>query len=78
MQPRHRQLPSQPHRAALTPRMLEVLQLTADGCSSADIAESWEVSNGYVRKLKMWVLDELGADNMNHAVALGFRRGLIT
>jgi DNA-binding NarL/FixJ family response regulator len=61
----------------LTSKMVEVLQLKADGLTNLEIAEKIGSSEAYVKNLSMRISDRLGADNMYQAVAMGIRRGLI-
>ena len=61
----------------LCKRQIEVLQLIADGYSNKLIADrlgiSYYTSRGHVHSLR----ERLGAFDMAHAVAIGFRQGII-
>lgn len=61
----------------LSPSLLEVLALMADGLEDKEIAlvrhTSWHTSKTQVRN----ILARLNAKNRTHAVAIGFRRGLL-
>jgi DNA-binding CsgD family transcriptional regulator len=63
--------------AALTPGMLRVLQLTADGHDIAQTATAHGVGIDTVKHIRRAVLDRLGADTTAQAVAIGFRKGLL-
>jgi two-component system nitrate/nitrite response regulator NarL len=64
-------------RPALSPRELEILQLTAGGCSAADIAERLFVSRATVKTHLQHVYEKLGVADRAAAVAEGMRRGLV-
>jgi len=61
----------------LSKRQTEVLQLIANGYSNKLIADklgiSYYTSRGYVHSLR----ERLGACDRAHAVAIGFRQGII-
>ena len=61
----------------LTPREAEVLQLLADGSSTADIAATLFLSTNTVRNHVQRVLGKLGAHSKLEAVAIGIRSGLV-
>ena len=61
----------------LSPRDLRILTFAADGLQTKDIAEQIGKSAHYVKVLRMKLCIKMGADNMNHAIGMGFRRGLI-
>jgi len=62
----------------LCKRQIEVLQLIADGYSNKLIAGKLDISyyttRGHVANMR----ERLDAYDMAHAVAIGFRRGIIT
>lgn len=62
----------------LSPRQLECLRLVADGYSYAQIAEQLDLGkptiNGYVHEIRR----QLGARTTAHAVAIGYRTGLLS
>jgi two-component system nitrate/nitrite response regulator NarL len=64
-------------RPALSPRELEILQLTAGGSSAADIAERLFVSRATVKTHLQHVYEKLGVADRAAAVAEGMRRGLV-
>ena len=59
-------------------RELEVLQLLTEGLSNEEIGERLHVSASAVGSRIKVVLAKLGARNRTHAVAIAFRRGLVT
>lgn len=61
----------------LTKRQREILQLLADGLSTADTAKRLGVSAETVRTHAKGTLARLDARDRTHAVAIGFRTGLI-
>lgn len=69
----------------LTPRQIEVLRLAADGLSHREIARELVISprtvknivSGPANYLNKGLLRALGAKNLAHAVAIGFRLGLL-
>ena len=63
--------------AALSRRELEVLQLLAEGLSTADVAERLILSVNTVRNHVTHVLGKLGVRSRLEAVNVGVRRGLI-
>lgn len=62
---------------ALTRRQREILQLFADGHSTADVARRLGLSGETVRTHTKAVLARLEARDRAHAVAIGLRNGLI-
>jgi DNA-binding NarL/FixJ family response regulator len=64
--------------AGLSPRQREVLQLVADGLTEAQIAGRLVVSYGTVKTHKADTFKRLGARSAAQAVAIAYRRGLIT
>lgn len=64
-------------RLALTERELQVLQGMADGKSNADIGRDLFVSEDTVKTHARRLFRKLGARDRAHAVAGGFRHGLI-
>lgn len=61
----------------LSPRTFQVLCLIADGLSNKEIALALAVSEETVKTHLKNLLDGLGAANRAHAVAIGFREGLL-
>ena len=62
----------------LTQREREILQLLADGMSNADAAARLFISQETVKSHVRHLLAKLQARSRAHAVAVGFRRGLLT
>ena len=61
-----------------TPREAEVLQLISDGLVNREIGERLFLSEETVKSHVRHILAKLQARSRAHAVAVGFRRGLIT
>ena len=61
----------------LSARSLQVLELVADGASNADIARRLFVAPDTVKKHVRKLCRAMGARNRAHAVAIGFRSGLL-
>jgi DNA-binding NarL/FixJ family response regulator len=64
-------------RAALTRRQREILQLYADGQSTARVAKQLGLSAETVRSHTKATLSRLGARDRTHSVAIAMRNGLI-
>lgn len=64
-------------RPDLSPREVEILQLTAGGSSAADIAERLFLSRATVKTHLQHVYEKLGVADRAAAVAEGMRRGLV-
>jgi DNA-binding NarL/FixJ family response regulator len=64
-------------RVGVTKRQREILQLYADGLSTATVAKSLDLSTETVRTHTKAVLARLEARDRAHAVATGLRAGLI-
>jgi DNA-binding NarL/FixJ family response regulator len=60
-----------------TPREIEVLQLVADGLANREIGQRLFLSEETVKSHVRHLLAKLQARSRAHAVAAGFRRGLI-
>lgn len=60
-----------------TPREIEVLQLVADGLVNREIGQRLFLSEETVKSHVRHLLAKLQARSRAHAVAVGFRRGLI-
>lgn len=61
----------------LSPTELEVLRLLASGLSMKLIADWRGRSMNTIRRQLERIREKLGARNAPHAVALGFRKGLV-
>ena len=61
----------------LTKTEIETLQAVADGDRSADVAARKGITEATVKNTVWRVCQKLGADGRAHAVALGFRRGIL-
>ncbi len=61
----------------LPPRQLEVLRGMADGKSNAQIERELYVTADTVKTHAVALFKRLGASDRAHAVALGFRKGVI-
>ena len=55
----------------------EALQAVADGDRSADVAARNGTTAATVKTTVWRAMQKLGADTRSHAVALGFRKGII-
>lgn len=64
-------------KAALLPREIEVLQLTAEGLTVKEIAGELGVSFHTAAGYRKRAILRLGARNKTHAVAIGITLGLI-
>jgi len=62
----------------LTPAELRVLREVADGKTTKRIAALSYHSRATIKGQRHSILVKLGAENMPHAVAIGFRRGLLS
>ena len=62
---------------ALTARELEILRLTADGCSAPEIAEALALSTATVKTHLQNTYAKLGVSERAAAVATAIRRGLL-
>ena len=60
----------------ITARERDVLELVADGCSTAEIARALWITEDTVRTHIKRTLARLGARTRAHAVAIAFREGL--
>src|SRR2546421_4861061 len=70
--------PNRPRRPALTERELQVLHGMADGKSNAEIGRDLFVSEDTVKTHARRLFRKLGARDRAHAVASGFRAGLVS
>jgi DNA-binding CsgD family transcriptional regulator len=61
----------------LTPRELQTLRMKANGLVSKQIAAEFGITENTVKNHMTVILRKLGAENTAHAVAIGFRRGLL-
>ena len=61
-----------------TNREIEVLQLVSDGLANREIGDRLFLSEETVKSHVRHILAKLQARSRAHAVAVGFRRGLIT
>jgi two-component system, NarL family, nitrate/nitrite response regulator NarL len=71
------QLRTRDDRPVLTPREQEVLKLTADGLSAADIGERLYLSPATVKTHLQHLYGKLGVSDRAAAVAEAMRRGLL-
>jgi len=69
--------PAPPRRPALTERELQVLNGMADGKSNAEIGRDLFVSEDTVKTHARRLFRKLGARDRAHAVASGFRAGIV-
>ena len=65
-------------RERLSARELEILELMSEGLSNRQIANRLWVSVETVKSHLSAVYAKLGAGSRAHAVAIGFRHGLLT
>lgn len=63
--------------ASLTPRERQILQLIADGNTTADIAFRLLISKNTVLTQRHNIMLKIGTDRMTHAVAIAMREGVI-
>lgn len=70
-------VPPRGSRGVLTRRQLQILQLLADGGSSAAAARQLDLSEETVKTHTRNALARLGAKNRTHAVAIALRESLI-
>jgi DNA-binding NarL/FixJ family response regulator len=70
--------PAEPRRPLLTERELQVLRGMADGKSNAEIGRELYVSEDTVKTHARRLFRKLGARDRAHAVAAGFRAGLVS
>jgi DNA-binding NarL/FixJ family response regulator len=61
-----------------TPREIEVLQLVSEGLVNREIGQLLFLSEETVKSHVRHLLAKLNARSRAHAVAVGFRRGLLT
>lgn len=73
-----------PHRAPTAPppttlsrRHLQVLELIAEGLPDVQIGAELGVSRNTIKTHVKTILSRLEANSRTHAVAIGFRRGLL-
>jgi DNA-binding NarL/FixJ family response regulator len=62
---------------ALTPREIDVLRLVARGNANKEIARKLSLTEETVKTHVKNILAKLGASDRTHAVAIGFKRGII-
>ena len=74
------QLPTRPEKLEQppTPREIEVLQLVSEGLVNREIGDKLFLSEETVKSHVRHILAKLQARSRAHAVAVGFRRGLLT
>jgi DNA-binding NarL/FixJ family response regulator len=70
-------VPAAPRRPALTKRELQVLRGMAEGKSNAEIGRDLFVSEDTVKTHARRLFRKLNARDRAHAVAAGFRAGLV-
>jgi DNA-binding NarL/FixJ family response regulator len=73
----HPTMTSAPRAASLTTRELDVLDLIAVGDSNSEIGDKLQISPKTVMTHVRHLLFKLQAANRAHAVACGFRTGLL-
>jgi DNA-binding NarL/FixJ family response regulator len=56
---------------------MKILELAADGLTYPQMAPYIGKAAGTIKNQAKVLLDAMGADNIHHAVALGFRRKLL-
>lgn len=66
-----------PTRTELTPAEIEILRLSSEGLTNAQIAAARFTSIETVKTQKRRLFQALEAKNIWHAVAIGFRRGVL-
>ena len=66
-----------PFLEELTSRELDVLRLSADGCSAKIIGQRLFISSSTVKGHSNKIREKLVAMNMTHAVTIAFRRGIL-
>ena len=59
-------------------REIEILRYVAEGYGDAEIAERLGLRESFVTESIQSLLRKLGARNRPHAVAIAFRRGLVS
>jgi DNA-binding NarL/FixJ family response regulator len=69
--------PARPNEQEPTTREIEVLQLVADGLVNREIGQRLFLSEETVKSHVRHLLAKLQARSRAHAVAVGYRRGLI-
>jgi len=62
----------------LSPRRRELLQLLADGCTVCEAAKEMGITYNTAKATVRETKNILGADTLEHAVAMGIRRKIIT
>ena len=67
-----------PRPTRLTGRELDVIRLMSDGLSDKEIAMELAISTHTVASYTIRIYEKLDAINRAHAVALCFRRGLLS
>jgi DNA-binding NarL/FixJ family response regulator len=60
-----------------TDKELELLRMFANGMTFADAAVEWQISERQVRRRAEVLFAKLDARNPQHAVGVGFKRGLL-
>ena len=61
----------------LTPREIQILQMTASGMTAREIAAHFSISPRTVEKYREEILEKLGCKNLSEATATGVRTGII-
>ena len=69
--------PARPNAQEPTSREIQVLQLISDGLANREIGDRLYLSEETVKSHVRHLLAKLEARSRAHAVAVGFRRGLI-
>ncbi|MBC7971787.1 MAG: response regulator transcription factor [Verrucomicrobia bacterium] len=68
---------TQSDRSPITDRQLEILQLAADGLSNREICQKLYIALGTTKTHFRGILERLEANDRGHAIAIGFRVGLL-
>ncbi len=61
----------------LTPRQVQIVQMSADGLGYADIAKQFGIRMASAQRMAVRAIRRLEAENMKNAIAICLRRGII-
>jgi LuxR family transcriptional regulator, activator of conjugal transfer of Ti plasmids len=67
----------QVEKTVLTPDLLEILEMVADGKRYSDIAQMKGGSAHMVKQKGSRAVNALNAESLPHAIAMAFREGLL-